>query len=482
MENRKDIGKAISDKLNSLEKTPRENVWNGISYELQKKKKRRMGFFFFWTKTIGLLLVGAITALYVYNQNVDFNTLSPEDSNEPIIVNGNNRETNTNNSNERNADNDNLNSNLNNRNVVEDENNIHTVGNKNNPKNSNSTSAKSKKGSVTNSQNSHSVSKNSKLSKQKSNQFSNVKSKKPIKKTKAASKTTQETLNPTEANTEPNTTALFDPTSLRNKGSVVQTQEINLKKTDSLASKKDKEKTKNINMYPEDKKETDSAKTYRKFDIDAFVSPTIYGHFAKKSTLDRRLDGISKSSTITMSYGLGLTYQIGEKLSIRIGYSKIALESTTKNVAVNTQNYSGIKYHPTLTNQTIYIASNNAEKMDITQEISYTEIPLELKYKFWDKKIGLYGIAGFSYLILDKNSVSIKTNNGYSQQIGKMNNIMDTSASTNIGFGLDYEIFKNAKIFAEPMFNYQIMSFDNSNPKPYFFGIHTGIRYTILNK
>ena len=117
MENRKDIGKAISNKLNSLEKTPTENVWNGISYELQKKKKRRMGFFFFWTKTIGLILVGAIAALYIYNQNVDFNTLSPKDSNEPIIVNDNNRETNTNNSNDRNAKNENINSNLNNRNI-----------------------------------------------------------------------------------------------------------------------------------------------------------------------------------------------------------------------------------------------------------------------------------------------------------------------------------------------------------------------------
>lgn len=478
MENRKDIGKAISNKLNSLEKTPTENVWNGISYELQKKKKRRMGFFFFWTKTIGLILVGAIAALYIYNQNVDFNTLSPKDSNEPIIVNDNNRETNTNNSNDRNAKNENINSNLNNRNIVEDENNIHTVGNKNNPKNSNSAKGKSKKGSMKDPRNSHSVSKNSNSSKQKSDQFSNVKSKKPIKRVK--SKTVQENQN--ESNGEQNTTVLFDPTSLQNKSSADQTQEISLKKTDSLVAQKDKEKTKNINMYPEDKKKIDSAKKYRKFDIDAFVSPTIYGHFAKKSTLDRRLDGISKSSTITMSYGFGLTYEIGEKLSIRMGYSKIALESTTKNVAVNTQNYAGIKYNPTVTNQTIYDASNNAEKMDITQEISYTEIPLELRYKFMDKKIGLYAIAGFSYLILDKNSVSIKTNNGYSQQIGKMNNIMDTSASTNIGFGVDCQIFKNTKIFAEPMFNYQIMSFENSNPKPYFFEIHTGIRYTFLNK
>ena len=40
MENRKDIGKALSDKLSSLDVEPKEKVWIGINEELQKKKKR----------------------------------------------------------------------------------------------------------------------------------------------------------------------------------------------------------------------------------------------------------------------------------------------------------------------------------------------------------------------------------------------------------------------------------------------------------
>ena len=61
MENRKDIGKIFADKLSSLEKTPKDNVWNGIKHELEKKKKRRVVPILFWTKTIGVLLLGALT-------------------------------------------------------------------------------------------------------------------------------------------------------------------------------------------------------------------------------------------------------------------------------------------------------------------------------------------------------------------------------------------------------------------------------------
>lgn len=67
MENRKDIGKAISEKLESLDKTPNERVWIGINEEIQKKKKKkRFAFFFFWTKTLGLFFAGSLIALYIF--------------------------------------------------------------------------------------------------------------------------------------------------------------------------------------------------------------------------------------------------------------------------------------------------------------------------------------------------------------------------------------------------------------------------------
>jgi hypothetical protein len=119
--------------------------------------------------------------------------------------------------------------------------------------------------------------------------------------------------------------------------------------------------------------------------------------------------------------------------------------------------------------------------MDIIQKISYTEIPLEVKYQFLAKKIGLKSSFGFSYFMLDENKVSIRTLNGFSQDIGKTKNLSGTSVSVNLGMELDYPLFKNTKIFVEPMFNYQIKAFSDSNFKPYILGIHTGIRYSFNN-
>ena len=95
MENKNDIGKAINDKLSSLDKTPKEQVWSGINYELQKKKKRRIGLFFFWGKTLGLLLISAIACLYIYNQSGGFSLGSPNNIKEIIKVKGGTVKTNT---------------------------------------------------------------------------------------------------------------------------------------------------------------------------------------------------------------------------------------------------------------------------------------------------------------------------------------------------------------------------------------------------
>ena len=87
MENKKDIGNAIRNKLEKLDKNPQDQVWGNIREELQKKKKkRRIGFIFFWSKTLGILLVAAVAAFYLYNQNESSNKVSPNSSKELIGV------------------------------------------------------------------------------------------------------------------------------------------------------------------------------------------------------------------------------------------------------------------------------------------------------------------------------------------------------------------------------------------------------------
>ena len=89
---------------------------------------------------------------------------------------------------------------------------------------------------------------------------------------------------------------------------------------------------------------------------------------------------------------------------------------------------------------------------------------------------------GFSYLLLDENTVSVKAANGFSQEIGKTEGLSKTSLSVNLGVEMDYPLFKNMKVFIQPMFNYQVKAFSKSDFKPYTIGIHTGIRYSLNNK
>ncbi|MES2411658.1 MAG: hypothetical protein V4535_09480 [Bacteroidota bacterium] len=500
MENRKDIGKAINDKLNSLDKSPKEQVWVGINEELQKKKKRRVAFYFFWTKVIGLLLIGTFATFYVY-QNDGFDSDATTKSKESTIVNGNNTTGDHGNLTKDDSDIENpeandRKANTNNEIPVEAES---TSESKNRSSNSNGISIDKKSGNKTenlltnkNKKASAKVTrKNSGYSSSKSEKsklYSKAAKKKSAKKSKGKSEKEKNDLTLTEINSGKKDTMLIDLTSLQGKKSDEIISEAKSKKKDSLASKKEKDLTKHINMYPKEKKDSLPVLSYRKFDFDVFISPTYYGFISKGSTIDRRLDSLPKKAEMKFSYGVGLTYGLSDKLSVRIGYSKVILSYVTKNAPIGTSNYNGIDYKPNISNETIFAAHNAIvtevvfpANMDVTQNISYTEIPLEVKYKFLDKKFSLKSALGVSYLFLNENSVSIKTTNGFRQDIGKTKGLSKTSLSVNLGAEADYPLFKNMKIFVQPTFNYQINASSNSNFKPYYFGIHTGIRYSFNN-
>lgn len=506
MENKKDIGKAISDKLGSLDKSPREEVWIGIREALEKKKKRRFLFILFWTRTIGLVLAGAIVAFLIYQQTVGFGTDLPKGSNSTTIANGNEEQSSDGNSNSKNSIGENSgitdSGNKTKKNIAPDtkNNSEDAMRSKNEAgysgkktikkKNSgwitnNAAGGKGKKasGKKTGKNTADGVVSKAGKTKNKAAQYAKANSKKPGKKGKNTAKSELDAFaqNKTDADKTPGE---IDLNALKGDGTATdKTIAETNKKKDSVPAKKEKKKT--VAQKPEDKTKKDSTETtkgFAKFHVDVFVSPTHYGYFGNLSTLDRRLNSNAKSTEMEWNYGAGLSYQLTERTSIRIGYSRIKLNYTTKNALIDTPNYSRIEYKQDVSNESIFAATNGAETMDITQNLTYTEIPLEGRYRFLDKKIGLNAIFGFSFIILNENSVSVTTDNGFRYNIGKTKDIFDTSVSANIGLGIDYTIFKNAKAFIEPTLNYQAISFENSSYKPYYFGLHVGIRYALIDK
>ena len=64
--------------------------------------------------------------------------------------------------------------------------------------------------------------------------------------------------------------------------------------------------------------------------------------------------------------------------------------------------------------------------------------------------------------------------------LGRANNLNNVHFSGNIGLGLKYEILKQLDLKVEPVFKYQINTYNslNSNSKPYIFGIYSGIDFS----
>lgn len=227
---------------------------------------------------------------------------------------------------------------------------------------------------------------------------------------------------------------------------------------DSIVVKKIQPKKKEI-VVKSIKKDSVPAIKPGTFGIFGYGSPTLSYTVGKNSVLDSRLDNNKKSTDVTFSYGAYLCYTGGGKLSTRIGYARTNLNFETGNVPINAPDYQNISYTGGYSNAVIYNQSNQSESMTLIQDISYTEIPLELKYRLIDKKIGVNAIGGFSYLFLGGNKVSAVTANGYEYEIGRTKNLMDSSFGLNFGLGLDYKIWKKVRFNFEPMVKYNLKSY-----------------------
>jgi hypothetical protein len=105
-------------------------------------------------------------------------------------------------------------------------------------------------------------------------------------------------------------------------------------------------------------------------------------------------------------------------------------------------------------------------------------VPVELNYAVVDRKFGVHIIGGFSSLFLVDNAVSLESN-GKTTEIGEANNINDLNFSTNIGFGLDYNISPKVQLNLEPMFKYQLKTFSDTSGsfQPFSLGVYSGLNF-----
>lgn len=115
----------------------------------------------------------------------------------------------------------------------------------------------------------------------------------------------------------------------------------------------------------------------------------------------------------------------------------------------------------------------------ITQFFNYIEIPLNIRYKFIDRKIDVSLSGGISTNILVGNSTYLKYEKE-SKHYSETDYVNTMNYNCLAGIGLEYPLFTDFIFNIEPKFRYSINPIykeDTYNVHPYSFGIYTGITY-----
>jgi hypothetical protein len=241
----------------------------------------------------------------------------------------------------------------------------------------------------------------------------------------------------------------------------------------------------------------------KNWEVTPNFGPVFYNSLNGGSSIDPAFADNAQSGDVNFSYGVQVSYAISDRLSLRSGVSNVDLGYTTGGVelatgpvavALNSIDYGGRSVvlsafdQGTLANLppssgendpfaglTPKSTSGNAE---LIQNLSYYEVPMELKYALFNKRFGVNMIGGFSTLFLGNNEISVRDGD-FRDVLGEANNLNSVSFSTNFGLGFDYKISKRLKFNVEPMFKYQLNPYSDSSVdfKPYYFGVYSGLSF-----
>ncbi len=235
----------------------------------------------------------------------------------------------------------------------------------------------------------------------------------------------------------------------------------------------------------------------------ATVIAPVYASSFTGSSVNDQVSPSNQNAQTDLSYGLALTYNLNSRWSVRTGVHQVNMNYVNDNVdyGFNASNFSFDDSQATATYQASAVSTSRAAgapfsginsfdqelqraavlssfKGDLNQQLGYLEVPLEVKYRILDKKLGISVLGGFSALFLTDNQVSIE-NNGRRLELGTDDNFQDFNQSANFGLGLDYQFNNNIGLSIEPTFKYQLNALRNdiANFRPYTIGVYTGLMY-----
>lgn len=483
MGDKKHIDRIFQERFKDFEVAPSDSVWNNIEAQLNQDKKKRRVIPIWWRYAgVAAILLFMLTMGGIYFNNSEGPQPTKVVGNEDIQT----RSTNAANNNKIA--------------IEQDDSEINTVENLNNQSGNKASS---------NSQNisTESTLAESSLATNKNESLLNGSSN---KKSKAKNNITSSNKNQIVAsNSEAkNDVSVSDKSKNLNEAVKNNTSQVSAEKAKTLINndsndnngiaevKKDKS-IENLLTIEEalDKAKDEIAdnKTSNKWRIAPNAAPVYFNTLGEGSSIDPQFNTNSKTGELNMSYGINASYAVNDKLKVRSGINKVNLGYNTNNVIVY-QSVGVSSSTKALQNINASVSNNSTENISIisgenlnsgsfaptntsiNQSFGYIEIPLEIEYALINKKLGVNVIGGFSSFFLSDNKIYSEAESGSKTYLGEANNINNVSYSANFGFGFNYQVSKKIDLNVEPMFKYQINTFNNTSGefKPYFIGVYTG--------
>ncbi|HEY0046888.1 MAG TPA: hypothetical protein VGB44_09295 [Flavobacterium sp.] len=219
-----------------------------------------------------------------------------------------------------------------------------------------------------------------------------------------------------------------------------------------------------------------------------FAGPTIFSHLGE-STLDRRLDDNPTRSEVTYNFGGYLTYQYSDRWSFRAGLLKSEYVYITEDVPVNsetgtpqnTTNYTNVDYAASMSNAALSARFDQSQVIDLKQEFTFFEVPVEAKYHLLDSKVFVDILGGISVLSLRENILTAESDSQGSAFVGSTNNMFKVRFAATGGLSFGYKFSDKLKLNIEPLVKYHFKINQNSN-NAFSAALQAGLEYSFGRK
>jgi hypothetical protein len=247
-----------------------------------------------------------------------------------------------------------------------------------------------------------------------------------------------------------------------------------------------------------DKEKTKKTKEKVSEKIDKWSLQVFAGVMSSQNYNNQKALGNTVASQQTSGYGVKTNYKLNKKWGVSSGFKVNELGQKIDGVSYyNQQSYSGLVtgslavasdvnlIHSSKSDYELVSISNNDgylfasnsnantsfEKGNVTQNLKYFEMPLEVSYAILSKKKAniTMNTGGFVGKLIS-NDIALNGNS-----IGENNNVKEYVYGTLLSSTLQYEIYKKTKFFIEPGMNYYINPMENQSFNQFQWMFNVGL-------